>query len=64
MIPTIIVSALLFSGQAAKLHAAWIEGRLSLLFSEAILTEYRQLLGYSRFALTAADVAFLRLGCI
>ncbi|MEI6874384.1 MAG: putative toxin-antitoxin system toxin component, PIN family [Spirochaetota bacterium] len=55
----IIVSALLFSGEAAKIHEAWVDGRLHLILSEAILTEYRRVLGYRKFGLTQEEATRL-----
>ncbi len=55
----IIVSALLFNGPATAVHKAWVEGTLTLLFTSKILDEYRSVLSYHKFHLTADDVSWL-----
>lgn len=55
----VLVSALLFSGRASHIHAMWVSDRISLVFSDAVLEEYRRVLTYPKFGLSTADVLTL-----
>jgi putative PIN family toxin of toxin-antitoxin system len=51
-----LVSALLFSGTAARLVPLWQSGRLQLLLSRPILQEYLRVLAYPKFRLTPEEI--------
>ena len=51
-----LVSALLFSGTAARLVPLWQSGRLHLRLSRPILQEYLRVLAYPKFRLTPEDI--------
>jgi putative PIN family toxin of toxin-antitoxin system len=55
----IVISALLFSGRASPVHAAWIDGKITPQFSGAILEEYQRVLAYPKFKLSPEDVRYL-----
>lgn len=50
-----VVSALLFRSEASRLLDCWVAGGLRLVVSPAILEEYRRVLLYPRFRLTAGE---------
>jgi len=55
----IVVSSLLFRGRASFAHRLWVEGQFDLAFSDAVLDEYRQVLGYPKFGRSGSDVEYL-----
>ncbi|MFO7675655.1 MAG: putative toxin-antitoxin system toxin component, PIN family [bacterium] len=52
----VLVSALIFRGEAARLVPLWHRGRYRLAVSADILREYLRVLAYPRFGLTADEV--------
>lgn len=55
----VLVSALLWTGTAAAVRQAWLEGRCVLALDASVLDEYRRVLSYRKFPLSAQDVAYL-----
>jgi putative PIN family toxin of toxin-antitoxin system len=55
----VLVSALLFRGPAAAVHAAWASGRFVPLVSHPVLDEYIRVLAYPKFALTEEEIGWL-----
>ena len=55
----VLVSALLWSGKAASVRRAWMEGRCVLALDTPVLDEYRRVLSYRKFSLAPQDVAYL-----
>jgi putative PIN family toxin of toxin-antitoxin system len=55
----VLVSTLLFSGRASHLHAMWVADQVRLVFSDAVLAEYRRVLAYPKFGLTGGEVQAL-----
>lgn len=55
----IVVSALLFRRSAEPLYRAIIEGLVIPFRSPSILDEYRRVLSYAKFGLSADDVMYL-----
>ena len=51
-----LVSALLFSGTAARLVPLWQSGRVRLLVSRPILQEYLRVLAYPKFRLSPEEI--------
>lgn len=54
-----LISALLFSGTAARLVPAWQSGRIMVLLSRAILEEYLRALSYPKFRLDENEMRSL-----
>lgn len=52
----VLVSALLFGGRLDALIGRWKSGDLIPLFSRATFAEFRRVLAYPRFGLTAAEI--------
>jgi putative PIN family toxin of toxin-antitoxin system len=52
----VVVSALLFDGQASRLLALWQQRRFIPVISRPILQEYLRVLAYPKFKLTAQEV--------
>jgi len=55
----VLVSALLFRGPAAAVHAAWVSGRYVPLVSTPVLDEYLRVLAYPKFSLTEEEIGWL-----
>lgn len=55
----VVVSALLFSGQASRLVPAWQAARFRPVLSSSILQEYLRVLGYPKFRLTTEEIRAL-----
>lgn len=55
----VVISALVFQGQASALVPAWQRKRFTLLISQALLNEYIRVLHYPKFHLTPAEVHHL-----
>ena len=55
----VVVSALLFRGRAALLHAAWKRGEFRLVASEDIVGQYLRVLAYPKFRLAPEQVLAL-----
>ncbi len=55
----IIISALVFRGQASVLVPAWQDARFRMLVSSHLLDEYIRVLHYPKFHLTPAEVHHL-----
>lgn len=55
----VVVSALLFRGEPARLLDAWQAGRFRLAVSRDILAEYFRVLAYCRFGLTESEAEAL-----
>jgi putative PIN family toxin of toxin-antitoxin system len=51
-----VISALLFSGTAARLVPLWQSRRITLLISRAILTEYLRVFAYPKFQLSDQEI--------
>ena len=51
-----MISALLFSGTAARLVPLWQSRRITLLISRAILTEYLRVFAYPKFQLSDQEI--------
>ena len=51
-----MISALLFSGTAARLAPLWQSRRITLLISRAILTEYLRVFEYPKFQLSDQEI--------
>ena len=54
-----IISALLFSGIASRLVAAWQSGSFTPLLSRDILYEYLRVMAYPKFKLSGAEIRAL-----
>jgi putative PIN family toxin of toxin-antitoxin system len=54
-----LISALLFSGTAARLIPLWQSGRITPLISQAILAEYYRVLSYPKFGLAMHEIRAL-----
>ena len=54
-----MISALLFSGTAARLVPLWQSRRITLLISRAILTEYLRVFAYPKFQLSDQEIRLL-----
>ena len=54
-----VISALLFSGIAARLVAAWQSGAFRPLLSKEILDEYVRVMAYPKFELAPAEIRAL-----
>lgn len=52
----VVVSALLFDGQASRLLALWPQRRFIPVISRSILQEYLRVLAYPKFKLTPQEV--------
>jgi len=52
----VVVSALLFGGETARLVALWQSNAFALLASAAIIEEYARVLSYPKFQLTDAEI--------
>lgn len=52
----VVVSALLFDGQASRLLALWQRRRFIPVISRSILQEYLRVLAYPKFKLASQDV--------
>jgi hypothetical protein len=55
----VLVSALLFRGPAAAVHAAWTAGRFVPLISHQTLDEYVRVLAYPKFSLAEEEIGWL-----
>jgi putative PIN family toxin of toxin-antitoxin system len=55
----VLISALLFEGECAKLVPLWKNGRFVYLLSKPILEEYVRALAYPKFRLTDKEVKAL-----
>ena len=53
----VVLSALLFSGPTARLHALWTERRIVPVANRAMMHEYARVLAYPKFGLTGDEVA-------
>jgi putative PIN family toxin of toxin-antitoxin system len=51
-----VISALLFSGTAARLVPLWQSRRITLLISREILTEYLRVFAYPKFQLSDQEI--------
>jgi len=51
-----VISALLFSGTAARLVPLWQSRRITLLISREILTEYLRVFAYPKFQLSEQEI--------
>ena len=51
-----MISALLFSGTAARLVPLWQSRRITLLISREILTEYLRVFAYPKFQLSEQEI--------
>jgi len=51
-----VISALLFSGTAARLVPLWQSRRITVLISRAILTEYLRVFAYPKFQLSDQEI--------
>ena len=51
-----MISALLFSGTAARLVPLWQSRRITVLISRAILTEYLRVFAYPKFQLSDQEI--------
>ena len=54
-----VISALLFSGIASRLVAAWQSGSFTPLLSRDILDEYLRVMAYPKFKLSGAEIRAL-----
>jgi uncharacterized protein len=54
-----VISALLFSGTAARLVPLWQSRRITVLISREILTEYLRVLAYPKFQLSEQEIRLL-----
>lgn len=52
----ILISALLFKGEIARLVGLWKEGRIVPLISRATFEEFRDVLSYPKFSLTEDEI--------
>lgn len=52
----ILISALLFKGEMARLVELWKEGRIVPLISQATFKEFRDVLAYPKFSLTENEI--------
>lgn len=55
----VFISALLFRGPVAAVHAAWTAGRFAPLISRSVLDEYTRVLACPKFSLTEEEVGWL-----
>ena len=55
----VVVSALLFSGETARVHDLWIGGAFAPLISKQVLEEYVRVLSYPKFRLEPDEVDYL-----
>ena len=51
-----VISALLFSGTAARLVGVWQSRHIAVLLSRAILQEYLRVMAYPKFRLGTAEI--------
>jgi putative PIN family toxin of toxin-antitoxin system len=54
-----VISALLFSGTAARLVPLWQSRRITVLISREILTEYLRVFAYPKFQLSDQEIRLL-----
>lgn len=52
----ILISALIFKGEMARLVELWKEGRIVPLISQATFKEFRDVLAYPKFSLTGNEI--------
>ena len=52
----VVISALLFGGETARLVSLWQTGAFSWLASAAIIQEYARVLAYPKFKLAEAEI--------
>jgi putative PIN family toxin of toxin-antitoxin system len=52
----VLVSALLFSGETARLVKRWQEGFIVPVFSRETFAEFRKVLTYPKFRLTVQEI--------
>jgi putative PIN family toxin of toxin-antitoxin system len=53
----VLVSALIFKGELEKLVDLWKKDKIRPLFSKATFAEFRRVLDYPKFRLSAAEIA-------
>lgn len=52
----VVISALLFRGEASRLHALWKKKAFTILASREIVEEYLRVLAYPKFDLTEKEI--------
>jgi len=52
----VVVSALLFSGKASRIHALWKSKAFAIVASREIVEEYLRVLAYPKFNLTEKEI--------
>ncbi len=55
----VLVSALLFKGELSRLVDLWRKGNIIPLFSRETFREFKAVLGYPKFSLTAQEIKIL-----
>jgi putative PIN family toxin of toxin-antitoxin system len=55
----VLVSALLFSGEVGRIVAGWRNGAFAPVFSRDTFDEFRRVLAYPKFSLTAQEIEAL-----
>ena len=55
----VVISALLFEGEANEIFFLWKNGRVVFLASKDIITEYIKVLSYPKFNLTNEEIKYL-----
>ncbi|MBU4306138.1 MAG: putative toxin-antitoxin system toxin component, PIN family [Candidatus Omnitrophica bacterium] len=55
----VVISALLFEGQANEIFSLWKNGRVVFLASKEMITEYIKVLSYPKFNLTNEEIKYL-----
>ncbi len=55
----VVISALIFTGEANALVTAWQQGRFRLLISKTLLDEYIRVLHYPKFHLSEDEIRHL-----
>lgn len=52
----VVISALLFQGEANKIHSLWREKKIQFIVSREIVEEYIKVLTYPKFRLSAYEI--------
>lgn len=52
----VVISALLFKGEASRVHALWKKGAFKIAASREIVDEYLRVLAYPKFKLTENEI--------